>query len=87
MPITPFRKENKELNYQESYTQLDDGTIAKNIIDFSDNYFLYKSDASSVLSYDASGQLTSIVKTIGATSYTKTFTWTDHLLTNISSWS
>ena len=33
------------------------------------------------------GNLTQIVKTIGATTYTKTFTWTADQLTAISAWS
>ena len=42
---------------------------------------------SMALNYDVDGQLTSIVKTIGATTYTKTFTWTDGQLTGMSAWS
>ena len=39
------------------------------------------------LTWNADGTLASIVKTIGATSYTKTFSWTDGNLTGISAWS
>jgi YD repeat-containing protein len=39
------------------------------------------------LTYDGSDQLTTIEMTIGSTTYTKTLTWTDGLVTNISTWS
>jgi hypothetical protein len=42
---------------------------------------------SMVLTYDGSGNLTQIQKTIDGTTYTKTFTWTGSNLTNISAWS
>lgn len=44
-------------------------------------------NASLVLTYDASGNLTQIDKTIGSTTYRKTFTWTGSNLTDISVWS
>lgn len=44
-------------------------------------------NASIALTYDVDGNLETIVKTIGATSYTKTFTWTDGKLTGMSAWS
>ena len=44
-------------------------------------------NASLVLTYNASGQLTALEKTIGSTTYTKSFTWTDGNLTGISNWS
>ena len=42
---------------------------------------------SMVLSYDVDGNLTTMTKTIGAKTYSKTFTWTDGNLTAISAWS
>lgn len=44
-------------------------------------------NASLALTYDGDGNLATIVKTIGATTYTKTFTWTSGNLTAISAWS
>lgn len=44
-------------------------------------------NASIVLTYDADGNLTTLAKTVGATTYTKTFTWSGGNLTNISTWS
>jgi hypothetical protein len=44
-------------------------------------------NASYVLSYDGSGNITQIEKTIGGTTYTKTFTYTGDNLTGISVWS
>lgn len=41
---------------------------------------------SMTLAYDASGNLTTLTKTIDATTYTKTFTWTNGNLTAISAW-
>jgi len=40
-----------------------------------------------VLSYDGSGNLTGIAKTIGTTTYTKTLTYVASVLTGVSSWS
>lgn len=39
-----------------------------------------------VLGYDENGNLTTITKTIDGTSYVKTLTYTNNLLTNVSSW-
>jgi len=44
-------------------------------------------NASYVLTYDGGGKLQTLAKTIGATTYTKTFTWTGDDLTAISTWS
>ena len=44
-------------------------------------------NSSLALTWNGDGTLASIVKTIGATSYTKTFTWTSGNLTAISAWS
>ena len=41
---------------------------------------------SMTLAYDGSGNLTTLTKTIGATTYTKTFTWDAGRLTDISEW-
>lgn len=40
-----------------------------------------------VLTYDASGNLTQLDKTINGTTYRKTFTWDTGRLTGISTWS
>jgi hypothetical protein len=40
-----------------------------------------------VLSYDGSGNLQTLTKTVDGTTYTKTFTWVGGRLTNISAWS
>ena len=40
-----------------------------------------------VLTYDVDNNVETITKTIGATSYLKTLTWTGGVLVNISSWS
>ena len=45
-----------------------------------------KVNSSSVLAYDVDDQLITITKTIGVTSYTKTLTWTDGVLTDIGVW-
>jgi YD repeat-containing protein len=42
---------------------------------------------SMTLTYDGSGNLTTLTKTIDATTYTKTFTWDTGRLTEISEWS
>ena len=42
---------------------------------------------SMTLAYDGSGNLITLTKTIGSTVYTKTFTWADGRLTDISTWS
>lgn len=42
---------------------------------------------SMVLSYDGDGNLQTLTKTIGAVTYSKTFTWTDGKMTGISAWS
>jgi hypothetical protein len=42
---------------------------------------------SMTLSYDGSGNLTTLTKTINAVTYTKTFTWDAGVLTDISAWS
>jgi len=39
------------------------------------------------LGYDASSNLTTLTKVVGGVTYTKTLTWTDGNLTNISVWS
>jgi YD repeat-containing protein len=39
------------------------------------------------LTYDGDGNLTTIEKTIGATTYTRTLTWVDGVLTTVSAWS
>lgn len=39
------------------------------------------------LTWNADGTLATLAKTIGATTYTKTFTWTDGVLTGVSAWS
>jgi len=44
-------------------------------------------NSSIVLSYNGSGNLTQVAKTISGTTYTKTFTWDGDRLTNISTWS
>lgn len=44
-------------------------------------------NASVALTWNADGTLATLAKTIGATTYTKTFTWTDGNLTGISAWS
>jgi hypothetical protein len=41
---------------------------------------------STVLGYDGSNNLVTITKTIGATTYTKTLTYTAGVLTGISAW-
>jgi len=43
-------------------------------------------NSSLVLSY-TDGNLTTLEKTVGATTYTKTFTWTADELTAVSTWS
>jgi len=43
-------------------------------------------NGSLVLTYDGSGNLTTIQKTISGTNYTKTLTWTDGNLTEVSAW-
>lgn len=43
-------------------------------------------NSSLALTWNADGTLATIAKTIGATTYTKTFTWTDGNLTAISAW-
>lgn len=44
-------------------------------------------NASLVISHDVDGNVTTIEKTIGATTYTKTLTWTDGVCTAVSAWS
>jgi len=44
-------------------------------------------NSSIVLTYNPSDQLTKIEKTVGATTYEKTFTWTGDNLTGVSAWS
>jgi hypothetical protein len=44
-------------------------------------------NSSLVLSYDGSGNLTTIEKTVGATTYTKILSYTGSDLTGISEWS
>lgn len=44
-------------------------------------------NASLTLSYDANGNLTTIVKTVDGTDHTKTFTWVAGQLTAVSTWS
>jgi len=44
-------------------------------------------NASFVLAYDESDQLTTVTKTVGTTSYQKTLTWADGVLTAVSVWS
>lgn len=44
-------------------------------------------NASLTLTYDSDGNLQTLTKTIGATTYTKTFTWTNGSLTAVSAWS
>ena len=44
-------------------------------------------NSSATLSYDGSGNLTTLTKTIDGTTYTKTLTWDGGRLTNISTWS
>jgi len=44
-------------------------------------------NSSLALTYDGNGNLTTIAKTVGATTYTKTLTWTDGNLTDITAWS
>jgi len=43
-------------------------------------------NASYVLTYDGTGKLQTLAKTVDATTYTKTFTWTGDNLTGISAW-
>jgi len=43
-------------------------------------------NSSTVLTWNADGSLKTVGKTIGATTYTKSFTWTDGALTGISAW-
>ena len=44
-------------------------------------------NASYTLTYNPSGMLTTLVKTVDGTDYTKTFTWDGDNLTGISTWS
>lgn len=44
-------------------------------------------NGSIAITYDASNQPTTIVKTIGGVNYTKTLTWTDGVCTAVSAWS
>ena len=46
-----------------------------------------KTNPSLVLAYDVDGNLSTITKTIDSTSYVKTLTYTDGVLTNVSEWS
>lgn len=46
-----------------------------------------KNNGSGVLAYDGNGDLSTITKTIGGTSYVKTLTYTARVLTGISAWS
>ena len=39
------------------------------------------------LTYDGDGNLTTLEKTISGTTYTRTLTWTDGVLTAVSAWS
>lgn len=43
-------------------------------------------NASMTLTYDGDGNLTILTKTVGGTTFTKTFTWTGGRLTDISTW-
>jgi len=45
-----------------------------------------KLNASLVLAYNASNQLTNIAKTIGGVTYNKILTWTGDVCTAVSSW-
>jgi len=53
----------------------------------SDSLPIEGNNPSLVLAYDGSDQLTTIEMTIGATTYTRTLTYTDGLLTSLSVWS
>jgi len=110
MPTTPYRPLAKENNYADSYTQLDNGTVAKNVILYekdgttnqratvttngavlTQNKEVVPTDAtkvnaSQVLAYDESGNLTTITKVINSISYVKTLTYTEGVLTDISAW-
>ncbi len=44
-------------------------------------------NSSLVLTYDGDGNLDTLVKTVSGTDHTKSFTWTNGELTNISTWS
>lgn len=44
-------------------------------------------NGSIAITYNASNQPTTIVKTIGGVNYTKTLTWTDGVCTAVSAWS
>ena len=44
-------------------------------------------NSSLVLTYDSNNNLTTIAKTIGSSTYTKTLTWTDGVCTAVSVWS
>lgn len=44
-------------------------------------------NGSIAITYNASNQPTTIVKTIGGVTYTKTLTWTDGVCTAVSAWS
>jgi hypothetical protein len=43
-------------------------------------------NGSLVITYDSSNNPTTIEKTIGSTTYTKTLTWTDGVCTAVSAW-
>ena len=43
-------------------------------------------NASMILTYDGDGNLTTLAKTVGATTYTKTFTWDGGRLAGVSTW-
>lgn len=43
-------------------------------------------NASMTLTYDGDGNLITLAKTIGATTYSKTFTWVGSRLTTVSTW-
>jgi hypothetical protein len=45
-----------------------------------------QTNPSLVITYNASDQISTIAKTIGVTTYTKTYTYTDNLLTGVSAW-
>lgn len=75
MSTTPYRPLDKENNVADSYSQLNNGIVVKNVAPFetltNDSSRL---NASMVVSYNSGGEVVKIEKTVGADIFTKNIT-------------
>lgn len=80
---SPSGANNSTIEYAEN--AIVDGVSAKKVFPI-DLPPTAQTNPSIVLTYNVDGTLATVAKTIGATTYTKTLSYTDGVLTSVSQW-